>query len=71
MNIFKANDMRLKVISMGLWGSLTAIYVQSTLEWVLRQTNNLYQLMFVFAVINCVDRINRKGTLLKPVAMLK
>ncbi|OXU16048.1 O-antigen ligase family protein [Sedimentisphaera salicampi] len=71
MNIFKANDMRLKVISMGLWGSLTAIYVQSTLEWVLRQTNNLYQLMFVFAVINCVDRINRKGTLLKPAAMLK
>ena len=38
-------------IPMGLLGGLTAIYLQSALEWVLRQQVNLLLLMFVFAII--------------------
>ena len=36
----------------GLLGGLTANYMQSVLEWVLRQQMNLICLMFVFAVIS-------------------
>ena len=35
----------------GLLGGLTAIYMQSCLEWVLRQQINLFLLTFVFAII--------------------
>ena len=36
----------------GLWGGLTANYVQSALEWVLRQQLNMICLMFVFALLS-------------------
>ena len=36
----------------GLLGGLTANYLQSVLEWVLRQQLNLICLMFVFAVLS-------------------
>lgn len=42
---------RYRYIPMAFIGCLTSIYLQSTMEWVLKQTNNFYQLMFVFAVI--------------------
>ncbi|WP_176014077.1 O-antigen ligase [Victivallis sp. Marseille-Q1083] len=35
----------------GLFGGLAANYVQSALEWVLKQYNNYYQLMIMFAVV--------------------
>ena len=35
----------------GLLGGLTAIYMQSCLEWVLRQQINLFLLVFMFAII--------------------
>jgi hypothetical protein len=44
-------------VSIGLIGGLSAIYVQSTLEWSLKQTNNFYEIMFVFALIGAISRI--------------
>lgn len=35
----------------GLLGGLTAIYMQSCLEWVLRQQINLFLLVFLFAIV--------------------
>lgn len=68
VNVFKCKDYYLKVISMGLWGGLTGIYLESCLEWVLRQTNNFYQLILMFAIINSIYRINKSGTLMRPQA---
>ena len=41
----------------GLFGGLTCIYLQSALEWVLRQQVNMILLMFVFAVLSFLDGI--------------
>ncbi len=38
-------------------GGLLAIYLESTLEWVLKQTNNYYQLMMVFALIAVMKKL--------------
>ena len=38
-------------------GGLIGIYLESTLEWVLRQTNNFYQLMMMFAVIAATRKL--------------
>ncbi len=43
--------------SIGLMGGLIGIYLESTLEWVLRQTNNFYQLMMMFAVIAATRKL--------------
>lgn len=43
--------------AIGLIGGLFGIYLESTLEWVLRQTNNFYQLMLVFALIGASRKI--------------
>lgn len=42
-------------IPAGLLGGLTADYMQSTLEWVLRQQINLIFLLFVFALISYLN----------------
>jgi hypothetical protein len=39
-------------VFIGVLGGLTGIYIESTLEWVLRQSTNSYQLMFVFALLS-------------------
>ena len=46
-----------RYICIALIGALLSIYLQSSLEWVLKQTNNFYQLMFIFAVIGACSRI--------------
>lgn len=46
-----------RFIPIGLMGGLLAIYIQSTLEWVLKQTNNFYQLMFMFALIGIISKL--------------
>jgi len=51
---YKGNDYRFFAI--GLAGGLTGIYIESTLEWVLKQTNNFYQLLIVFAVIGVMSK---------------
>jgi hypothetical protein len=40
----------------GLLGGLTAIYMQSCLEWVLRQQINLFLLVFMFAIIAYLNK---------------
>ncbi|MDR0931664.1 MAG: O-antigen ligase family protein [Victivallales bacterium] len=49
-------------IPAGMVGGLTAIYLQSALEWVLKQPVNFVQLMIMFAVISFLrmDCIRRK-----------
>jgi len=49
-----------RYICIALIGALTSIYLQSSLEWVLKQTNNYYQLMFIFAIIGAMNRIIRE-----------
>lgn len=69
-NIFRAKDILLKTISIGIFGGLTGIYIESTLEWVLKQTNNFYQLMLIFALINAISRmrLSKSGNLIRPQA---
>ena len=55
-NYFYFKKTSLNFVSIGLLGGLSSIYVQSTLEWVLKQTNNYYQLMLVFAIIATLTR---------------
>ena len=44
----------------GLLGGLTAIYLQSCLEWVLRQQINLFLLVFLFAIISYFNKTYKK-----------
>lgn len=61
VNVFRTKDVLLKTVSIGIMAGLTAIYAESALEWVLRQTNNFYQLMLIFALINSISRIRKNG----------
>ena len=54
-------------LPIGLLGGLTAIYLESTLEWVLKQTNNSYQLMLVFAIIGMMARKYKRKQLIQKV----
>jgi hypothetical protein len=46
--------------AIGLTGGLLAIYLESTLEWVLKQTNNFYQLMLMFAMIMVMTKLEKR-----------
>ncbi|BAJ01526.1 O-antigen ligase family protein [Shewanella violacea] len=61
INYFRFKGSQSRFICIALIAALTCIYLQSTLEWVLKQTNNFYQLMLVFAVIATMDRMTRTG----------
>jgi hypothetical protein len=56
-NFFRLKGSPYRYIPIGIMGGLTALYVQCTLEWALKQTNNFYELMLVFAIIAAVSRI--------------
>jgi hypothetical protein len=56
-NYFRLKGSDYRYIPLGIIGGLSAIYIQSTLEWALKQTNNFYQLMFIFALIGAVSRL--------------
>ncbi len=51
-----------RYLCIALIGALLSIYLQSSLEWVLKQTNNFYQLMFIFAVIAASHKIIKERT---------
>jgi len=55
-NFFRLKGSVYRYIPIGIAGGLTSLYVQSTLEWSLKQTNNFYELMFIFAIINAVSK---------------
>jgi len=47
-------------LPIGLAGGLMGIYLESALEWVLKQSNNFYQLMLCFAIIGSMEKIYKK-----------
>ncbi len=52
-------------VPIGLAGGLMGIYMESALEWVLKQSNNFYQLMLCFAIIGSMDRMYKNKQSLK------
>ncbi|MBN2830468.1 MAG: O-antigen ligase family protein [Candidatus Cloacimonetes bacterium] len=52
-------------VSVAFLGGLLAIYLESVLEWVLKQTNNFYQLMLIFAIISVMYRMDKDRILQK------
>lgn len=56
-NYFQMKNHQYRFLTIGLMGGLLAIYIQSSLEWVLKQTNNFYELMLVFALIGVMRRL--------------
>jgi hypothetical protein len=52
-------------LPIGLAGGLMGIYLESALEWVLKQSNNFYQLMLCFALIDSMDRLYKRKQALK------
>ena len=57
INYLRYRQTEYNFIAIALVGALSAIYFESTLEWVLKQTNNYYQLMLIFAIIAVMSRI--------------
>lgn len=55
-NYFLFKRANFRFVAIAFVGALSSIYVQSTLEWVLKQTNNFYQLMLIFGVIVAISR---------------
>ena len=62
INIFRYRRTPYVYIAVGIAGGLSAIYVQSSLEWVLKQTCNFYQMMFMFAIVVSMSRIYKEET---------
>ncbi len=65
-NIFRFYRKPMQFVAIGLAGGLAAIYVQSTLEWVLKQSTNFYQLMFAFAIIAAMTTVYKKRVGISP-----
>jgi len=60
VNIFRFVNTEYQYFAIGLAGGLGSIYLQSSLEWVLKQSPNFYQLMFCFAIIAAMMRIYKR-----------
>lgn len=61
-NIYRYKNTRLLYLPIAIAGGLAAIYLQSSIEWVLKQFSNFYQLMFFFAIIMAMARIHKQNT---------
>jgi len=59
--VWQLKGTKWQFVAAGLLGGLTANYMQSTLEWVLRQPINLCLLVFCFAVIAYLGTWNGTG----------
>ena len=62
-NLIRLKNHPARYIAVALVGALTQVYLQTTLEWVIKQTNNFYQLMFVFALIAAMKRMRTASAL--------
>jgi hypothetical protein len=60
LNIFRLAKSRYQYTAIGIFGGLSAIYIQSTLEWVLKQSCNYYQVMLVFAIVGATATIIKR-----------
>ena len=47
-------------IPVGIVGGLTAVYAQSTLEWVMKQQVNFIEMMVLFAMLGILNRYSNK-----------
>jgi O-antigen ligase len=54
LNIIRYRGETLQYASIAMAGALTGVYIESVLEWVLKQTSNFYQLMILFALISAM-----------------
>ncbi len=63
LNYKRYKNSEYRFVTIGLAGGLLGIYFESGLEWVLKQTNNFYQLMFVFALIGAMSKIYKKNNI--------
>ena len=59
-NIFYYRHSKVIYLPIGIAGGLAAIFLQSYLEWVLKQSPNFYQMMFFFAIIAAMSRIHKQ-----------
>lgn len=59
VNLIRMKNHPARYIAVALLGALTQVYLQTSLEWVIKQTNNFYQLMFVFALIAAMKRMRQ------------
>lgn len=60
LNMIRYRGTDYHYFAIGLSGGLLAIYLESTLEWVLKQTNNFYQLMLMFAMISVMAKLEKR-----------
>lgn len=58
---FKAQNPVYKALALGLAAGQVSIYLETCFEWVLKQSNNFYQLMLVFALILVLERLERQA----------
>lgn len=65
VNLIKLKNHPARYIAVALVGALIQVYLQTTLEWVIKQTNNFYQLMFVFALIAAMKRMRNDSPCLQ------
>ena len=47
-------------IPVGIVGGLTAVYLQSTLEWVMKQQVNFIQMMMLFAALGILFKYSKQ-----------
>ena len=57
INYIRYKNHEYRYVLIGLCGGLTGIYIESTLEWVLKQSNNFYQLMMVIAITGVMTKL--------------
>lgn len=60
-NIFNYRNSKMVYLPIAIAGGLAAVFLQSYLEWVLKQPPNFYQMMFFFAIIMAMSRIHRQN----------
>ncbi len=59
INYFTHKKSDYRFMTIGIAGALTSVYLESALEWVLKQTNNFYQLMLIFAIISVMGKLHK------------
>ena len=60
-NLFYYRYSKMIYLPIAIAGGLAAIFLQSYLEWVLKQAPNFYQMMFFFAIIAAMSRIHKQN----------
>jgi len=59
-NIIRYRSNKYQFYAIGIAGGLTAVYLQSALEWVMKQPHSFYQIMFIFSLITVMSKLHRR-----------